>query len=125
MRQFLTGLKPLKLRVLLATLLSLHVGFAAAVVPGGMVSHGSHSGATSAPGVAMTGLAAPCHLHADSTRGNCCASSDCHCPGYCAMATATQVSSYASVSSASSSPLSSRGALPPPIARDLRPPIAD
>ena len=124
MRQFLPGLKPLKLRVLLATLLSLHVGFAAAVVPGGMGSHGGHSGATPAPGMAVTGLAAPCHLHADSSRSHCCVSSDCHCPGYCAMAAATKISPYASVSSSNYTPLSSRGALPPPIARDLRPPIA-
>jgi hypothetical protein len=124
MQRFLPGLKSLKLRVLLATLLSLHVGVAAAVVPGGIASHGGHSGATPASGVAMTSLAAHCHLHAEATRRHCCVSSDCHCPAFCAMATATQISIYASVSSSQSSPLISRGALPPPIARDLRPPIA-
>jgi hypothetical protein len=124
MRRFLPRLKPLKLRVLLATMLSLHVGFAAAVVPGGMVNHEGHSGATPAPGVAMTTLASTCHLHADSTSRHCCVSSDCHCPGHCAMAATTQVSSYASASFSKSSPVNSRGALPPPIARDLRPPIA-
>jgi len=104
----------------MATMLSLHIGLASVAVPGGTIIHGS---TTAAPGTATTSLAAPCHDHVGTTHDRCCASSDCHCPGHCAMAAATQTSSFAFASSAGASPLITQGALSPPTTRELRPPI--
>jgi hypothetical protein len=112
---------------LFGALLALHVGLVAAIEP----ASAGGPGTGAAPTLAMPRHAAlPCHHEQTATQAGdehapCCAADSCHCAGPCALAAAALSPPATRLRGTPAESLIKTGALPPALARELRPPIAD
>ena len=126
-------------RSVIGTLVALHFALAQA----GMAQGATHQATLhAAPSAVLAGTAAwPCHSLAGRgphtvltlagaaalgvSHAPCCATSGCHCAGACDLGTVASAALIDIAGCTGASPFTTRAALPPQMARELRPPIAD
>ena len=132
------------LRVMFGTVLALHIGLVhAGMAHAGMVHDAIHQEAGSTTLLTATAGAAglPCHTAVDrgalaadvstdaaapnASHAPCCAVSDCHCAGACDQGAVLTPLLIGTVRYSAAIPMSARSTVPPQLARELRPPIAD